>query len=39
MLPKGPLGSKMLTKLKVYRGPEHENQAQSPEFLDIRTDK
>jgi len=39
MLPKGPLGRKMITKLNVYRGPEHKNQAQKPEFLDIRTDK
>lgn len=39
MLPKGPLGRKMLKKLKVYRGPEHKHQAQMPEVLDIRTDK
>lgn len=39
MLPKGPLGRKMLKKLKVYRGPEHNHQAQKPEFLDIKTDK
>lgn len=39
MLPKGPLGRKMLKKLKVYRGPEHNNQAQNPEFLDIQTSK
>lgn len=39
MLPKGPLGRQMLKKLKVYRGPEHKNEAQKPEFLDIRTDK
>lgn len=39
MLPKGPLGRKMLKKLKVYRGPEHNNQAQKPEFLDIQTSK
>jgi len=31
MLPKGPLGRKMAKKLKVYRGPEHEHQAQQPE--------
>lgn len=35
MLPKNKLGRKMLTKLKVYRGPEHKNQAQQPEVLDI----
>lgn len=39
MLPKGPLGRKMLKKLKVYRGSEHKNQAQQPEVLDIRTTK
>ena len=30
MLPKGPLGEKMLKKLRVYAGPEHEQQAQKP---------
>lgn len=30
MLPKGPLGRKMLTKLKVYSGSEHPHQAQQP---------
>lgn len=33
MLPKGPLGRAMLTKLHVYAGPEHEQQAQKPEVL------
>lgn len=36
MLPKGPLGNKMFKKLKVYRGAEHENQAQKPEVLELR---
>ena len=31
MLPKGPLGRQMITKLHVYAGPEHEQQAQKPE--------
>ena len=31
MLPKGPLGNKMLKKLKVYAGAEHEHAAQKPE--------
>lgn len=35
MLPKNSLGRKMLTKLKVYRGSEHNHQAQQPEVLDI----
>jgi large subunit ribosomal protein L13 len=34
MLPKNRLGRKMLTKLKVYRGPDHEHQAQKPEQLE-----
>lgn len=33
MLPKGPLGCQMITKLHVYAGPEHEQQAQKPEAL------
>jgi len=35
MLPKGPLGRKMLKKLKVYRGPNHPHQAQSPVPLEL----
>ncbi len=31
MLPHNSLGAKMLTKLRVYAGPEHENAAQKPE--------
>ena len=31
MLPRGPLGRKMLTKLKVYSGAEHPHQAQQPQ--------
>lgn len=31
MLPKNKLASKMLAKLKVYAGPDHPHQAQSPE--------
>ena len=31
MLPHNPLGRKMLTKLRVYAGSEHENIAQKPE--------
>ena len=33
MLPKGPVGRQMYTKLHVYAGPEHEQQAQRPEVL------
>jgi len=35
MLPKNKLGRKMLKKLKVYRGPEHEHQAQKPEKIEL----
>ena len=35
MLPKNKLGTKMLKKLKVYRGPEHEHQAQKPEKIEL----
>lgn len=35
MLPKGPLGRKMLTKLKVYAGAEHPHQAQQPQILEL----
>ena len=36
MLPKGPLGRSMITKLHVYAGPEHEQAAQKPEVLEIK---
>jgi large subunit ribosomal protein L13 len=35
MLPRNPLGRKMLAKLKVFPGPEHVHQAQQPQPLDI----
>ena len=35
MLPKGPLGRKMIRKLKVYRGTAHPHQAQAPRSLEI----
>ena len=35
MLPHGPLGHKMLSKLKVYAGPEHPHAAQMPIPLDL----
>ena len=34
-LPKNSLGRKMLTKLKVYKGPDHNHQAQQPEVLKL----
>lgn len=35
MLPKTKLGRKMLKKLKVYAGPDHSHQAQSPKPLEL----
>lgn len=35
MLPKNSLGRKMLTKLRVYAGSEHENVAQKPEVYNF----
>ena len=35
MLPKNKLGRIMLKRLKVYRGPEHEHQAQKPERIEL----
>ncbi len=34
MLPKNKIGEKSLTRLKVYAGPEHNNEAQKPIVLD-----
>ena len=35
MLPRGPMGRKQFGKLKIYAGPEHPHEAQTPEVLDI----
>ncbi|WP_166352278.1 50S ribosomal protein L13 [Phytoactinopolyspora limicola] len=35
MLPHNSMGRKMLTKLKVYAGPEHPHQAQKPAQFEI----
>ncbi|MGI5969358.1 MAG: 50S ribosomal protein L13 [Lachnospiraceae bacterium] len=35
MLPKGPLGRQMLSKLHVYAGAEHPHAAQQPEVYEI----
>ena len=35
MLPKNSLGRKMLTKLRVYKGAEHDNAAQKPEVYNF----
>lgn len=35
MLPKNKLGTKMLSKLKVYTGDSHPHQAQNPEAIEL----
>ncbi len=37
MLPKNKLGRQMLSKLKVYVGPDHPHSAQSPQTVDMAT--
>lgn len=35
MLPKGPMGRKVFSNLRVYAGTEHPHEAQKPEVLDV----
>lgn len=35
MLPRGPLGRQMFSKLRVYSGAEHEHEAQNPELVEV----
>ncbi len=35
MIPRGPLGRAQFKKLRVYAGPDHPHEAQSPEVLDF----
>ena len=35
MLPKGPLGRKLIKKLKIYVGPDHPHAAQEPKVLEV----
>jgi large subunit ribosomal protein L13 len=35
MLPKGPLGRRLIRKLKVYAGPDHPHQSQRPAPLEV----
>jgi len=35
MLPKNKLAAKMLSKLKVYVGPDHQHQAQQPQPIEL----
>ena len=39
MLPKNKLATKMLSKLKLYVGPDHPHQAQQPELIELGTKK
>jgi large subunit ribosomal protein L13 len=36
MLPRGPLGKRQMTNLRIYKGPSHPHEAQQPEALEIR---
>ena len=35
MIPRGPLGRRQMSNLRVYGGPEHPHEAQNPEVLDV----
>jgi large subunit ribosomal protein L13 len=35
MLPKGPLGRKLLKNVKVYAGAGHPHEAQSPQLIEL----
>lgn len=35
MMPRGPLGRKMYSKLRVFKGPEHDHAAQQPIPLEV----
>ena len=37
MLPKNRLGRQMLSKIRIYAGPEHKHEAQNPEVLDVKS--
>jgi len=35
MITRGPLGRQQMKNLRVYKGPNHEHEAQQPEKLDV----
>ncbi len=35
MVPRGPLGRRVMSNLRVFAGPEHPHEAQQPEPLDV----
>jgi large subunit ribosomal protein L13 len=40
MMPKGPLGRRVVKKLKIYKGAQHEHAAQKPRVLELsRTER
>ena len=40
MMPKGPLGRRVVKKLKIYKGAEHDHAAQKPRVLELsRTER
>lgn len=36
MLPKNKLGHQMLTKVRIFAGPEHDHAAQKPELIELK---
>ena len=36
MMPKGPLGRRIIKKLKIYRGKDHDHAAQKPRVLELK---
>ena len=36
MMPKGPLGRRIIKKMKIYKGDKHEHIAQQPRVLEIK---
>jgi large subunit ribosomal protein L13 len=36
MMPKGPLGRRIIKKLKIYKAGEHEHAAQKPRVLEVK---
>jgi large subunit ribosomal protein L13 len=36
MLPKGPLGRRIIKKLKIYKTAEHDHAAQTPRVLELK---
>lgn len=36
MLPKNTLGHQMLTKVRIFAGPEHDHVAQKPELIELK---